>query len=170
MRIVPFVAFALFATVAAAEEPGSRETREFVSAATQSDQFEIWEARIALMTSGDPQVRNFAQHMIEAHTRTTRDLQRATITAGLEPPPEAMSSDQAQLVSALQNMGAGPDFDKTYWTHQAVAHRGALAVEQSYADGGDTPAIRQVARTSLPLILAHLQTAEQMKAAISPEG
>jgi putative membrane protein len=147
----------------AAADPGSRQTREFVQAAGNSDSFEILEAETVLGQSSNPDVRSFAQHMLEDHTRTRAALADAAARAGLKPPPDGPSADQAQMLSALQSQ-RGPDFDKTYIKQQALAHRSALAVEQKYAAEGDQPAIRQAAAGAVPTISAHLQMADQMKA------
>lgn len=148
---------------AAAQEPGSRQTREFVEAAGQSDQFEILEAETVLGQTGDPQLRAFAQTMIRDHTRTNDALRSAAARAGLKPPPMGISPDQAALLGALQNQRAVA-FDQTYIHHQALAHRSALTVERAYAANGDTPAVRDVAKAAIPIIASHLDVAEQMQA------
>ena len=157
---------ALTVTPLAAQEPGSRQTREFVQAAGQSDEFEILEAQTVLGQSSDPQIRAFAQAMIRDHGETSRALQRATTRAGLKPPPMGISADQALLLSALQSQ-RGPDFDQTYVRHQTLSHRSALTVEQAYAATGNNPAVRQAAVTATPIISSHLAMAEQMQAKLA---
>jgi putative membrane protein len=147
---------------AAAQEPGSRQTREFVQAAAQSDQFEILEATTALAQSADPDIRAFAQQMIQAHQQTSDTLKQAVMRAGLEPPKPGVGGDQSEFLAALQS-ARGPDFDKTYVRQQALAHRSALALEQGYAASGDEPTIRQVAVSTVPIVSAHLQMADQLK-------
>ena len=154
-------AFAL--TPAAAEEPGSRQTREFVTAAGQSDAFEILEAQTVLGQSADPQVRAFAEQMIRDHEQMRNTLRNATVRAGLKPPPMGVGADQALMLSALQSQ-RGPDFDQTYVRHQALAHRSALTVEQAYAATGDDQTVRQAAAAATPTIASHLDMAEQMRA------
>lgn len=150
-------------TVTSAQEPGSRQTREFVQAAGQSDTFEIMEATSAIAESKDPQVLAFARQMIADHQGTSRALTDATARAGLKPPPMALGGDQSQFLAALQS-ARGPDFDQLYWKQQALAHRAALVTEQRYAASGDAAPIRQVAAAAVPIIQAHLKMAEQMAA------
>lgn len=147
----------------AAPIPGSSETRNFVQAAAESDAFEIMEARSALAQSKDPQVLAFAQAMIRDHGETSRMLQAATKQAGLEPPPMGVGAGQSPFLAALQSQ-SGPEFDRTYWKHQMLAHRSALTVEQQYAANGDTPAVRQAAAAAVPVIQSHLAMAERMSA------
>ncbi len=154
---------AALASTAAAQDPGSRRTREFVQAAGESDTFEIMEAYTALAQSTDPDVRAFAQRMIADHSQTSASLRQATQRAGFRPPPMQVGTAQAPMLAALQS-ARGHDFDKMYWKQQALSHRSALTVEQQYAATGDTPAIRQTAAATVPLIQSHLAMAEQMSA------
>jgi putative membrane protein len=135
------------------QERGSRQTREFVQAAAQSDQFEILESDTALAQSTNPEVRAFAQAMIEAHQQTKDVLLRAAATAGLAPPNPGISGDQSMLLAALQS-ARGSNFDDTYIRQQTLAHRSALAVQQAYVASGDDTTIKQTATVALPIILA----------------
>ena len=158
------VAASAWAGPAVAQETGSRPTREFVQAAGQSDTFEIREAQTALAGTSDPQVRAYAQMMLRDHAATSRALQDAAAQARLEPPPMQVGDDQARMLNELQGL-SGPDLDRAYWRHQALAHRSALTVEQAYAQGGDTPPVKRAAATAVPTIAAHLDQAERMRAA-----
>jgi putative membrane protein len=148
---------------ATAQPPGSRQTREFIQAAGESDTFEMMEARTALGQSSDPQVIAFAQQMIRDHGETTQRLEQATALAGLPPPPMSVGASQSPFLASLQSL-RGPDFDRAYWQQQALAHRSTLVVEQAYATSGDDPAIRSVAAAAIRIISSHLAVAEQMQA------
>lgn len=146
---------------AAAQEPGSRQSREFVQAAASSDQFEILEAQTVLAASANPDVRKFATHMLEDHQRIAQAVREAASKSGMKPPEMAMSADQAQMLGALQGVN-GSAFDKFYLKQQVLAHRAALAVEQAYAKSGDDPGLRQLATSTVPFIAAHGDMASQM--------
>jgi len=150
---------------AIAQDTGSRQTREFVQAAGESDTFEIMEAYSALAQSKDPQVRAFAQQMIHDHSETSRQLREATTRAGLKPPPMAVGSSLSPFLASLQSQ-RGAEFDKVYWQQQALAHRAALTVEQRYAADGDNPELRRTAAGAIPLIQAHLSVARLNSAKI----
>lgn len=165
MRAVGAVFALLIASPALAQDPGSRPTREFVTAAAQSDQFEMLEADTVLGQSTDPQVRAYAQMMLQQHAQTKASLAQATARAGLKPPPEGLDGEQARLLGELQSL-KGPDLDKAYARHQALAHRAALTVEQGYARDGDTPAVKQVAASATPIIAQHVTMADQLKAKV----
>ncbi|MCO6414913.1 DUF4142 domain-containing protein [Siccirubricoccus sp. KC 17139] len=76
---------------------------EFVRLASMSDRFEIASSRLAIERTQTPRVREFAQHMIRDHEKTTAELQRlrpevAAATAaprGASPGPGAAGSSAA---------------------------------------------------------------------------
>lgn len=155
-------AIAVLASAAAlAQQTGSRQTREYVQSAGQSDAFEKLEAETALTQSHDPQVQAFAHKMLQDHSRLSNALQQATAKAGLMPAPMDVGADQAPLLAALQSVKE-PDFDRVYWKQQVLAHRSALTTTRQYVTNGDSPAVRQVAASALPIITAHLAMAERM--------
>lgn len=165
-RLIAGAAIAvLLALPAAAQQSGSRQTREFVQAAAQSDQFEIMEAHTALAQSTDPRVRDFAQQMLQAHQQTSATLLQAAASSELQPPEPGLSGDQSAFLAALQSQ-RGSEFDKAYIRQQVLAHRSTLAVEQAYAASGDNAMIRQVAASTVPIVTAHLQMAEQVSALV----
>jgi putative membrane protein len=145
----------------AAQEPGSRQTREFVQAAAQSDAFEILEGETVLTGSRDPRVQAFAKQMIKDHQQTSRALVDAAARAGLAPPAMALSGDQAGFLGALQSL-KGDNLDRTYARQQVLAHRSAIVVEQMYSASGDDPNLRQAAASAVPTIQAHAAMAQEM--------
>ena len=139
--------------------------KDFVMAAAQSDQYEIQAGDVAIAQSQNPQIRAFAREMIVDHNQTSKALARAAAASSLPPPIAAMSSEGAALLAALQSL-RGADFDRTYVKQQVLAHQQALAVEQSFAAAGADPNLREVARTTVPLIDRHLKMAQQIDAAL----
>lgn len=161
MRPLPLAAMlALVAAPVVAQQP-MQPTADFVTAAAQSDEYEIEAARVALTQSQDPQVRAFAQAMIDDHARTAQALRQATAASNLAPPPPGLSGDQQRMLGELQSL-TPPEFDKAYWRQQALAHRQALVVEQGYAAAGPDANVRAAAQSALPVIQHHLDMAMRM--------
>ena len=159
------LALAMAATPALAQDPGSRQTREFVQAASQSDMFEMLEGQTVVAYSTDPGVRAFAQMMIRDHGATTTALLDAAAKAGLAPPAPGISNDQAEFLAALQS-AQGRDFDRVYARQQVLAHHAALVTQRDYAATGDASAVRRAATTAVPIVSGHLAMAERLKAQI----
>ncbi len=89
---------------------------DFITAASQSDMFEIAEGKMAQKMGSTAAVRQFGSKMVRDHTKTTATLHKAITKAGMAvPPPPSLRPDQEQMASQLQSM-SGADFDKTYLT------------------------------------------------------
>lgn len=144
-----------------AQEPGSRETRDFVQAAAQSDEFETLEAESVLAGSNDPSVEAFAREMIADHQRTNAALKAAVVRAGLKAPLPGIGGDQSMSLAALQS-ARGAQLDKTYAKQQILAHSAALAVLQVYASSGDDPSIRKFAASTVAIVRSHERMAEKL--------
>jgi putative membrane protein len=147
---------------AQAQTPIPPSPKDFVMAASQSDQYEILAARVASVQGQDPRVRTFAQEMIQDHTRLSEELSKAATAAGLPLPERGMSSDQAILLGSLQSL-RGSDFDKTYARQQELAHAQAVAVDESFATAGSDPNLRKAAQSALPSIREHSKMAQQLR-------
>jgi len=150
------------AASAAAQTPIPPSAKDFASAAAQSDQYEIEAGRDAITQSQNPQIKAFAQQMIDDHTRASESLRQAVFASAITPPPEAMSSDQAAMLSALQSL-RGSQFDRAYANQQVLAHDQALAVERSYAAAGTDPNLVAVAKSGIPMIQHHLQMVQRIR-------
>jgi putative membrane protein len=128
--------------------------------AAASDLFEIQSSQIAQTKAQRADVREFAQMMITHHTQTTAALTAAAQASGVTPRAELMPM-QATMIQELQQAPAGT-FDQLYMRQQVAAHQMALALHQNYAARGDTPALRTVAGTAVPIVQQHLTRAQQL--------
>lgn len=150
-----------FSPGARAQTPIPPSPKDFVLAASQSDQYEILAAHVAEVQGQDTRVRSFAEAMIRDHMRLTEDLRKATQAAGLPVPPPGLSSDQAALLGGLQGL-RGAEFDKAYARQQVLAHTQAVAVEDSFATSGADTTLKTTAQAALPTIEDHLKMAKQL--------
>ncbi|WP_294171953.1 DUF4142 domain-containing protein [uncultured Sphingomonas sp.] len=128
--------------------------------AASSDQFEIQSSQLALQASQNPAVQSYARLMIAHHQATTANLTQAAQSAGLAPPPPALMPAEQALLDQVRAAGTGPAFDAAYKQAQITGHQSALQLHQGYANGGDVPALRQVAATAVPIVQQHLVGAQ----------
>jgi putative membrane protein len=137
----------------------------YVAMAAAGDQFEIQSGQIALIKASSPDVRNFAQTLINDHTMTSSKLSAAASASGLGTPVAILSADQQQMLNDLQAAPAGFGFDQLFLKDQITAHQMALALHSNYANFGDTLALKAVAASAVPIIQMHLTTAENLMVA-----
>lgn len=146
---------------AADQEMTPTERGAYVRVAGASDLYEIQSSGIALEKSRNQDVRQFAQMLTDHHTKTTQTLMAAAKTVGMLPPPPALMPMQRDMIAELQRAEAA-NFDRVFMRQQVRAHEMALALHQSYARSGDTPALRTAASTAVPIIEQHLMRARQL--------
>ncbi len=166
MRKIAFAAALIAAaglagTAAHAQTAIPPSPKDFLAAASQSDEYEIQAGHTAQAQSRDPRVRAFAEQMIRDHTQTREALGQAAAASGMAPPWPAMSADQARMLGSLQSL-RGTDFDQAYARQQALAHAQAVAVQGSFASAGADPNLRRAAQAGLPTIQGHLEMARQL--------
>jgi putative membrane protein len=133
----------------------------FVMKAGASDLYEIQSSQLALQKAQNADVRQFAQMMIDHHTKTTQQVTAAARAAGLTPPPPQLEPEQARMIAELQPL-SGAAFDRAYVRQQRMAHEMALALHSNYAERGDTPSLRQAAATAVPIVRQHLERVRAM--------
>jgi putative membrane protein len=155
-------------SAAAAKEPvrtlnSAATTPDFITAAAQTDRFEIEAGKLAAARAQDPRVRQFADQMVAAHSQTSADLQRAIRQAGMQPPPPPELTPGKKLLLTELNQMQGDEFDHLYLEQQAETHEDALMVMRTYAAQGDTPALREAAARTAPLVAQHLATIRRMQ-------
>ena len=132
----------------------------YVQMAASSDLFEIQSGQLAGQMSQNPAVRSFGNLLVAHHTHTTAQLTAAAQSAGLPPPPPALMPNHQAMLDQLR--AAGPNFDVAFRDIQIQAHQEALALHQNYANGGDQPALRQVAAAAAPIVQQHLTAAQSL--------
>ena len=129
--------------------------------AAASDMFEIQSSQVALQVSQNPEVRAFANTMIQHHTMTSNEMMAAARAAGMTPPTPMLDSRKQAMLAQLQSTPANR-FDATYLNMQVTAHQEALSLHSAYAARGDVPALRAVAARAVPIVQGHLNQATQL--------
>jgi len=128
---------------------------DFVAKAAASDMFEVESSKVALSRSNNAEVKQFAQMMIDAHTKSTADLKAAIAASGQAiTPPAALPTDLQTKLDALKSADAA-DFDLRYLNDQVDGHDAALNLVQRYANDGDVPQIKDTAIALAPVVQAH---------------
>ena len=132
---------------------------DYARMAAASDLYEIQSSQIALQVSQNPEVRGFAQMLINHHTQTTNTLVAASRAAGMTPPPPMLDARKAGMIQQLRAT-SGAQFDMTYLMQQVPAHQEALALHSTYAERGDVPQLRGAAASAVPIVQQHLAQAQ----------
>lgn len=135
---------------------------DYLVMAGAGDQFEIQSSTIAVQRTQRAEVRQFAQMMIDHHSKSTADLVAAAKGAGITPPAPRLRADQDRMIAGLRDSGTGADFEMAYLRGQLQAHREALMLHQTYAQSGDNPALRAAAARIVPVVQMHLEHLQRL--------
>ena len=140
----------------------AKEDQKFLEDAAQSGHAEIEGSRMALESEASPAVRQFAQKMIEDHTKANQELLDIANRKGFTLPDEPSVAQRAELL-ALKALSGGP-FDTMYAARIGVnAHENAVELFEKATQEVKDPDIRAYAEKTLPKLREHLEMARQLR-------
>jgi putative membrane protein len=147
----------------------SRDDREFLRNAAESGLAELQAAQLALQAAPSPDVRQFAQQLVEEHTASNARLAAIAARKGGELPATPGLVEQGRI-RQLQ-LSTGPEFEQQYVESLGVrAHQGTVALFQQHAERGQDPELRRFAQEQLPKLRQDLQLAQQLQARMSAQA
>ena len=149
------------ATTAGMRDMTPTTAMPYVMMAGASDLYEIQSSQMATQRATRPEVRQYAQMLIQHHQMTTQQLMGAARAAGLNPPPPRLLPMQQRMLAQLSR-ASGTSFDRMYMMQQVPAHQMALNLHRTYASGGDRQPLRTVAGNAVPIVTQHLNEAQRM--------
>jgi len=154
-------AFALLFGVAA-NLALAAEGENFVDEASAKGIAEIETAKMALDKGTSEDVKQFAQMMIDDHTKANQELAQLALAKDLEMSDEATLMDKAKAM--ILKLRDGENFDEAYANNQVVAHEQTIEMYQDYVEGGENADLKQFAQKTLPKLEEHLKQAKDLQA------
>jgi putative membrane protein len=161
---------------------GTPDATQFRAKATASDAFEVLSSKIALTHATDPDLKMFAQMMIDDHTRSTDRLvalggiSKASLVSKMKPGGDGkyaandlLESDRANELNSLDSKSNG-DFNRTYIDDQVKGHQDAVSLLEDYAKNGDNDKLKAFAASILPTVKAHLAKAQRLQKVIEHQS
>jgi putative membrane protein len=131
----------------------SKSDRSFATKAARAGLAEVAEAQIALQNSSNPDVKNFAQRMVDDHTKAGDRLSSIASAEGLKLPTNPSRADQKQA-AALQKL-SGSALDKRYISDQVTAHKEAVSLFTAESKSGQDAGLKDFAAQTLPTLQDH---------------
>lgn len=138
----------------------SSADKEFMNKAAQAGISEIQAAEMALSKTNNEDVRQFAQRMIDDHTKANNELKDIAARKGVTLPTEP-NEDQKETASDLKEY-SGEDFDAEYMDAQIDAHETVIDFFQDEIDDGSDADVVAFAEKTLPTLESHLEMAENV--------
>jgi putative membrane protein len=139
---------------------GAPSTPDFLKQAAMGDVFEVEAGKIAAARGKSEMVKQFGQHMVEAHTHTTAELKGVAQAQKINLELPVALDEKHQLM--IDDLMAAQEFDKIYARQQIKAHEAAVELFSDYAEKGDDPVVKAFAAKTLAEIKQHLEAAKAL--------
>ena len=130
--------------------------------AASSNLFEIESGRLALARSQSGVIKEFADRMVDDHTRAANRARQVLSEMGASLPPLMLEPSHQQKLDALKAVD-NPRFDKAYVEAQYTEHVEAIALVREYARSGDSERLKALAAEALPVLQSHLEHVTRLR-------
>jgi putative membrane protein len=134
----------------------------FVHQAALGGMTEVQAGQLAETKATAPAVKDFAAKMVADHTPNNQELLQLADSKGITP-PDALDQRHRRQLAALRAAPASR-FDSVYIRTQIAGHEAMEAVMRKEIRSGTDPDLKAFATKTLPVVLSHLQLAEQLAA------
>ena len=138
----------------------TRSDRTFMTKAVQGGLAEVELGRIAAQKATDPQVKQFAQRMVDDHGKANDRLKQVASSKNVTLPGD-LPSDAKREEDKLNKL-SGAQFDKEYMNHMLSDHKKDVSLFRSESKSAKDPDVKQFASETLPTLEQHLQMAQSI--------
>jgi putative membrane protein len=138
----------------------SATDRMFVKSAMQGGMAEVQLGQLTLQKSNNDQVKQFAQRMIDDHTKLNEDMKPVAHQLGVDVPDQVSKKDR-NVINKLQGL-SGAAYDQAYIKDMVKDHKGDLSEFQAEASSGQDQTVKDAAAQGSKVIAQHLQMAQQL--------
>lgn len=153
---------------AAAAPAMARDDRNFLRDATEGGMAEVRAGQMALAKGTDPQVKRFAQQMVDDHTKANQELMALASGKGVQLPdePSLAQKTQARMLEAAD----GASFDRKYSDAMVEDHRKTVALFQNAAGSARDADVKAFAQKTLPTLQHHLEMAQSLQSTMKSKA
>jgi putative membrane protein len=145
----------------------SQHDKEFVKTAAMGGMAEVEFSKIA-ETSANPEVKRFAERMVQDHTAANTELTALATGLGLEV-PNALDSQHERVHERLQRE-QGNAFDRQYMHVMVEDHNKVVKLFHQEVSSGRNAELKQFTQKTLPTIEEHQKMAIDLSRRLSPRA
>lgn len=143
--------------------------RTFLSNAAMANLAEIETSKVAQERANRPEVKRFAEHMVEDHTAVSKQGMELGRKKGFALPTQV--DDAHKKDASRLNELYGADFDKSYMSMMVNDHVKAVSLFEEASKNSQDPEVRDFAVKTLPKLKDHLKMARDVNGQIGgPQG
>ena len=142
----------------------SREDRNSLENLAQADLAEVEAGKLGAQKATHPEVKKFAQHMVDEHTSMLKEGEKLAQAKGVKP-PSAPSMKHRALLKVLETK-SGDNFDRDFMERMVKDHESALELTEKCAREAKDPDLKAHAEKAAPKIKEHLADARKLHSSL----
>ena len=156
-RRVAVATAATFLALGLSAQPIKHADKNFIENAAKCGMEELAISRVVVERTTNPQVKSFAQMVVDDHSSANDALMSIASAKGVKLPAKDM--DDAKKWSKKSAKG----LDEDYVEKMVSAHKDAVKLFEKEADKGEDAETKAFARATLPKLQHHLEMAMDLK-------
>ncbi|HYX52860.1 MAG TPA: DUF4142 domain-containing protein [Candidatus Limnocylindrales bacterium] len=151
-------------------DEGKPTDPQIVGVVSAADQIDIDTAKVALKKTKNDQVKQFAQQMIDDHTKLQKSVDDLAKKLGVKAEPSATSKSLRTAAAAeLKKLRGltGSAFDKEYIDHEVAYHQQVIdAAGNVLIPNAQNAELKSALQGAAPLLQGHLDHAKQIQSSL----
>jgi putative membrane protein len=137
----------------------NQEDQRFIKEAGAGGLAEVELSKIA-QKSGNPEVKNFADRMVQDHSKANQELVTIASSLGADV-PKALDTEHQRVSQKLAGLH-GKAFDEEYMHAMVEDHNKAVMLFQAEERSGQNTELKQFAQKTLPTLQTHQKMAQEL--------
>ena len=137
---------------------------EFLVEAASSGLYEVEMAKLAQQRATTQQVKDFANRIVEDHTKANENLKQLAASKNITV-PAAMGDEEQRKFNDFRDKEMD-DFDEEYIEQMVKDHKDDVDDFEEAAEDLDDADVKSFASSTLPTLQEHLRMAEQLEESV----
>lgn len=139
----------------------SDDDAEFAVEAADGGLMEVQLGTLAVTKASSPEVKQFAQMMVDDHTKANNELKALAQQKNITLPTTLGNENQRKVENLREKTGA--EFDKEYMDLMVKDHKDDIDEFEDQAQRGNDPELKSWASSKVAALRQHLQEAERVQ-------
>lgn len=141
------------------------DSKEFVDKASTGGMAEVEMGKVALKNAKDKDVKNFAQMMVDDHTKANAELKKIATKQNIMV-PTSIGEDKTMMINDLKKK-SGAEFDKAYIKHMVEGHKKMLDLFQKASTELKDAELKNYAASNVKTIQMHYDKATALESKLN---
>ena len=142
-------------------QPLSKDDSTFVMEAAVGGLMEVQSGQLAQQNGMSQRIKDFGSMMVRDHEKANQELMSLASGAGMTL-PTALPADKQKHMDEMKNM-KGKSFDNHYADMMVNDHQKTISLFEKQASSGTNPQLKTWASNTLPVLKAHMDSAQALK-------